>query len=81
MHWEDSERIKARVSPEGTMTHVLWLLGALSAALGVISDAANRPIGLESDTWLLLAIALFAASAVSFIEWAVAWYLRTARAQ
>ena len=46
------------------------------AVLGVIADAANTSLGLSPMTWLLLAIAAFAASAASFISWAVAWYLK-----
>jgi len=61
------------------MVHALWLLGVIFVILGVVSDAFNRRIGLESGTWLLLAIAMFQASMVSGIEWAVAWYPRTAR--
>lgn len=76
-HWEDLEEMKARVRPEGGLAHALWVLGVTFVILGVASDAFNQSVGLESGTWLLLAIAMFLASIVSEIEWAVAWYLRT----
>lgn len=76
-HWEDLEQMKARVGSEGEETHVLWFVGIVFAILGVIADAANHTIGLESSTWLLLAVVALLASMGSRIEWAVAWYLRT----
>ena len=76
-HWEDREKLKDRVSLEGRVGHVFWLLGVAFAVLGVIGDAADITLGLEPTTWLLLAVAAFVAGIISFIEWAVAWYLKT----
>ena len=53
-----------------------WTLGAIFAVLGVIADAINGTLGLESASWFLLAIAMFVASISWYIGWAVAVYLK-----
>ena len=69
--------MKAKLGSEGLMGHICWFLGAVFAVLGVVGDAVNLTIGLESISWFLLAIVAFVASITSFIGWAVAWYLKT----
>lgn len=53
---------------------VCWILGLVFAILGVIGEAMNATLGLGSSTWLLLAIAAFAASISWYLGWAVALY-------
>jgi len=63
----------------GRAFDVSLYLAAVFLLLGIISDAANIPLGLESISWLLLASAALLA-AVSFrLGWAVSWYLKTTR--
>jgi len=80
-HWEDDKAIKASINFEGGLGHALWLLGTIFAVLGVIGGAANCTLGLKSDTWMLLAIAAFVASAAAFIGWTMAVYLRSIEAK
>jgi len=60
---------------------VCWILGAVFAILGVIADAMNAALGLESVSWFLLAIALFVASIPEYLGWAVAVYLDALKAK
>ena len=66
-HWEeytDREQIKKGLGQTGLMAHLCWLLGVIFAIVGVISDAIDEPLGLESISWLLLAIVAFASSII-----------------
>ena len=58
-----------------------WILGAIFAILGVIADAINGTLGLESASWFLLAIAMFVASIPEYLGWAVAVYLEAKKAK
>ena len=69
--------MKARIGSEGAVGHICQVLGVIFAVLGIIADAANVTLGLASMPWFLLAIVVLVAGIVSFIEWAVAWYLIT----
>ena len=60
---------------------VCWILGAIFAVLGVIADAINSTLGLESTSWFLLAIAMFVASIPEYLGWAVAVYLEAKEAK
>ena len=80
-HWEDRERMRAGIGPSGKWAHNLWYLAAIFAILGIISDAVNSPLGLESMSWFMLAIATFLASITYFIGWAVSWYLEATAAK
>lgn len=53
-----------------------WILGAIFAVLGIIADAMNGTLGLESSSWLMLSIALFVGGISWYIGWAVAVYLQ-----
>ena len=79
-HWEDREQIKSSLGKMGKHAHFWWFLGAVFAVLGIIGDAANITLGLESTSWLLLAVVAFLASITEFLGWAVAWYLQTKEA-
>ena len=58
-----------------------WILGVVFAILGIVADAMNSTLGLESISWLLLAIAAFVVSAIWYLSWAVAVYLRATEAK
>ena len=55
---------------------IFSILGLIFVILGIISDATNAPIGLESISWFLIAIGFFVASITPCLGWAVAVYLR-----
>ena len=75
--WEDREKLVASLGGQGMVGHILWFAAVLFAVLGIIGDAANITLGLESISWFLLAIGAFLASITFFIGWAVSWYLET----
>ena len=54
---------------------VLWLLGLTFAVLGVVSDAMNITLVLETTSWLLLAIVSCLSGIASLIAWALAVHL------
>ena len=77
-HWEEIENrkeIKMSLAQVGLMAHICWFLGILFAVLGVISDAIDETLGLEAISWLLLAIAAFAASLFPGIAQMAIWHL------
>ena len=76
-HWEIREKMIAGRGSQGMSGHVCWYFAVLFAVLGIIGDAANITLGLESMSWFLLAIVGFLASITFFIGWAVSWYLET----
>ena len=80
-NWEDRERMVAGLGSEGLMGHVLGFLGVIFAIIGIVADAINTPIGLESLSWLVLAAVVLLLSVTFFIGWAVAWYLKTTEAK
>lgn len=80
-HWEDREKIRASLGKNGWWGHILWFLAVIFAILGVIADAVNATLGLEPISWFLLAIATFVVSAIWYLSWAVAVYLRTIEAK
>ncbi|MCP8309164.1 MAG: hypothetical protein H3Z53_06725 [archaeon] len=51
---------------------VFWLLGIAFAVFGVISDAMNITLVLESTSWLLLSIVFCLTGIASWIAWALA---------
>lgn len=80
-HWEDREYVKSGVGSSGLLDHICWLLGIVFAVLGVIGEAIDTTLGLESMSWYLLSIAAFGASIFPAIGWAVSWYLRSIEAK
>ena len=58
-----------------------WLFGVIFLILGIVSDAINRTLGLESISWFLLAIGLFAAGILLMFFWAVGMYLHATGAE
>ena len=80
-HWENREWLRASIGPGGKQAHIWWFVGIIFAVLGIIGDAANITLGLEPTSWFLLAVVAFLASITYFIGWAVAWYLKTTKAE
>ena len=76
-HWEDREYLKASIGSQGWWGHFLWFLGLAFVLLGIIADAANVTLGLESISWFLMAIAAFLAGLPFYIGLGIGWYLRT----
>jgi len=54
---------------------VFWLLGLTFAVLGVVSDAMNITLVLETTSWLLLSIVFCLSGIASWIAWALAVHL------
>ncbi len=54
--FKNREQVKAEVKLCSTVGTVFQLLGFLFAILGIIGDASNITLGLESISWFLLAI-------------------------
>ena len=76
-HWANSEKMRSKLIGSGRSGHVLWTLALIFAILGIIGDAANTTLGLESSSWFQLAIIMVLMSITFFIGWAVSWYLET----
>jgi len=74
---ELSERFKRDVGLCDKVRSVFGGGGFLFALLGVICDAANVTLGLESISWLLLAVVFFLASVTISINWAVGMHLHS----
>jgi hypothetical protein len=75
--WWDGKRALRMAGIWALWGGACWILGVVFAALGIVADAINTAIGLESSTWLLLAIAAFVASIAEYIGWAVGVYVET----
>jgi VIT1/CCC1 family predicted Fe2+/Mn2+ transporter len=54
---------------------VLACLGLLSALIGIIADASDRTLGLETMSWFLLAIFLSVTSVGPLVKSAIAGHL------
>lgn len=74
-HWGDRKQMAAGIGSVGLSGHICFFLGIIFAVIGVIGDASNLTLGLESISWFLLAIVVSLLAVSVFIGWAVAWYL------
>ena len=54
---------------------VLWFLGIIFAVLGVVGDAMNTTLVLQSTFWLLMSIFFCLSGIASWIAWVLAVYL------
>ena len=54
----------------------LWILGFISAILGIIADATGT-LGLTMMAWFMLAIVFHLAGLSFWLSWALAVYLRS----
>ncbi|WP_455277007.1 hypothetical protein [[Eubacterium] cellulosolvens] len=73
--FKNRKELEDALDPMGFAFHFTSWLGIVFAVLGVISDAANITLVLESITWLLLSIATFLAGIPMLVTWAVAQHL------
>ena len=69
----DREKCKGDLIKCGRAVDILWYFAIAFVLLGIISDAANITLGLESMTWFLLAIVVGLGSIGPLIHWAEAW--------
>jgi hypothetical protein len=77
-HWEevgDREQIKDGLAKAGLMAHICWLLGVLFAIIGVISDAIDETLGLETTSWLLLSIVAFISGIFPGMGQLIIWHV------
>ena len=73
--WNDLEKILASGGGWMAMAHISAFVGIAFLLLGVIGDATNTTLGLESTSWLLLAVFAMLFSIPSFIGWHSALHL------
>jgi hypothetical protein len=73
--FRNREDVKAEIRLCSTMGSVFLLLSLLFAVLGIIGDAANTTLGLETMSWFLLAIIVGIASVVPSMHAVVAKHL------
>ena len=74
--YEDREKVRNSIRSSGLWGDVCWFLSVIFTILGIIGDAINATLGLESLSWLVLAVVALLTSVCSYIGWAVAWYLQ-----
>jgi len=70
--FKDREEVKGEIRNWFIGSLVLELLGLLSAMIGIIADALDRTLGLETMSWFLLAIFFSVSAASPFVVSAVA---------
>jgi hypothetical protein len=73
--FENRGAMEKTLSPMGLMGHVTLFLGIIFAVLGIIADAANVALGLESTSWLLLAIVACVVGMPAWLTWGIAMHL------
>ena len=73
--WNDREKILASGGGWMMMAHISGFVGIAFLLLGVIGDAINTTLGLESTSLLLLAVFAMLFSIPSFIGWHSALHL------
>jgi hypothetical protein len=75
----EREKAMAEVKPCARMKDRTWPFAVLFLLLGIISDAVNRPLGLEATSWLLLGIAALAAAVFFRMGRAIYWQMNSDR--
>ena len=75
------ELIAGKATMWAMLGGVCWFLGVIFAILGIVAAAIDAAIGLGAMNWFLLAIATLMTSAIWYLSWAVAIYLRTTEAK
>jgi len=73
--FKDREEVKKEIRVWFYISLVLACLGLLSALVGIIADALDRTLGLETMSWFLLAIFLSVTSAGPLVKSAIAGHL------
>ncbi len=70
--FKDREEIKKEIRVWFTISLICECLGLLSALIGIIADALDRTLGLETMSWFLLAIFLSVSAAAPLVKSAAA---------
>ena len=70
--FKDREEVKKEIKIWFITSLVLVCLGLLLALIGIIADALDRTLGLETMSWFLLAIFLSVSAAAPLVKSAVA---------
>ncbi len=70
--FKDREEVKKEIRIWFIVSLVLELLGLLLAMMGIIADASDKTLGLETMSWFLLAIFLSVSAAGPLVISAVA---------
>ena len=70
--FKDREEVKKEIRVWFSISLVLECLGLLLALIGIIGDALDRTFGLETTSWLLLAIFFSVSAAAPLVKSAVA---------
>ncbi len=70
--FEDREEVKKEIRVWFNISLVLICLGLLLAPIGIIADALDRTLGLETMSWFLLAIFFSVSAAAPLVKSAVA---------
>jgi len=70
--FKDREEIKKEIRVWFNISLVLECLGLLLALIGIIADALDRTLGLETMSWFLLAIFFSVSAAAPLVKSAVA---------
>ena len=70
--FKDREDVKKEIRVWSSISHALAFLSLLLALLGIIADALDRTLGLETMSWFLLAIFFSVAAAAPLVKSAVA---------
>ena len=73
--WEDRKQIMAMSGGLMALARSWWWLGVIFIVLGILGEIVHIRLGLGVMSWLLLAIAAFAASLGNFVAWAAAMIL------
>ena len=70
--FKDREEVKKEIRNWFYISLVLEVLGLLLALIGIIADALDRTLGLETMSWFLLAIFFSVTAAAPLVKSAVA---------
>ncbi len=73
----DREKAMEEVRPCAKQEDRAWPAAALFGLLGIISDIAHVPLGLQATSWFLLAIAAMLAAIFFRLGRVAYWYLKT----
>jgi hypothetical protein len=71
----EREKAIAEVKPCARMEDRTWPFAVVFLLLGIISDAVNMPLGLESTHWFLLGIAALVAAVFFRMGRAIYWQM------
>lgn len=73
--FKDREEVKKEIGVWFYISLVLVCLGLLFALMGIVADALDRTLGLETMSWFLLAIFFSVTSAGPLVKSAIAGHL------